>query len=169
MMNKGTKHLAIARSKRKKEKIMNVLCFLFVIVLAGLVLFPIWWIFRSSLMSNAELYAYPPSLFPKKWLFSNYVATLDYFKFWIYFGNTMKIIVPSVIAGTATLCEYAFARLRFRGKKLLFTLCIGSMLLPRMVTLIPLYLMWTGRFHLGYTYYPLILPFFVEVELLTFF
>ena len=72
----------------------------------------------------------------------------------------MLIIVPSVVFGTltATLCGYAFARLRFRGKKFWFTLCIGSMMLPNMVTLIPLYIMWTRFFGLGNTYWPLILP-----------
>ena len=70
--------------------------------------------------------------------------------------------MPAVLGGTitATLCGYAFARLRFRGKKFLFTLCVGSMLLPNMVTLIPLYLMWTRIFHLSNSYLPLILPYF---------
>lgn len=70
--------------------------------------------------------------------------------------------MPAVLGGTitATLCGYAFARLRFRGKKFLFTLCVGSMLLPNMVTLIPLYLMWTRIFHLSNSYLPLIPPYF---------
>jgi multiple sugar transport system permease protein len=87
---------------------------------------------------------------------------MEYFPFRKYLANTMTIIAPSVIAGTftATLCGYAFARLRFPGKKLLFSLCVGSMLLPTMVTLIPLYIMWTRFFGLVDTYWPLILPFF---------
>jgi multiple sugar transport system permease protein len=73
----------------------------------------------------------------------------------------MIIIAPSVTYGTATatLCGYAFARLRFRGRKFLFSLCIGSMLLPTMVTLVPLYIMWTRGFGLADSYLPLILPF----------
>jgi multiple sugar transport system permease protein len=73
----------------------------------------------------------------------------------------MTIIVPSVLAGTftATLCGYAFARLQFPGKKFLFGLCVGSMLLPNMVTLIPLFIMWTRGFGLINSYLPLILPF----------
>lgn len=150
------------KNNKKIEKIGNLICFAFLIVIAALVMLPIWWIFRSSLMTNAELYAWPPAFLPSKWLFSNYKETLETFKFWLYFSNTMKIIVPSVVAGTftATLCGYAFARLRFRGKKLLFSLCVGSMLLPSMVTLIPLYMMWTQGFGLGNTYWPLILPYF---------
>lgn len=127
-----------------------------------LVLFPIWWIFRTSLMSNAEIYKYPPSLLPGNWLFSNYAETLEIFKFWKYLWNTMIIIVPACLAGTftATLCGYAFARLRFRGKKLIWALCVGSMLLPAMVTLIPLYIGWTRGLGIHDSYLPLILPYF---------
>lgn len=152
----------ILASRSKREKLANSISLILVILMAAIVLLPIWWIFRSSLMTNAELYAYPPAFFPSKWLFSNYVETLQTYDFWRYFKNTMIIIVPSVLGGTitATLCGYAFARLRFRGKKFLFTLCVGSMLLPNMVTLIPLYLMWTRIFHLSNSYLPLILPYF---------
>lgn len=150
------------QKKNKREKRADAISLVIVIFVAALVMLPIWWIFRSSLMTNAELYAYPPAFFPSRWLLSNYTETLETFKFWLYFGNTATIIVPSVIAGTvtATFCGYAFARLRFPGKRLIFSLCIGSMLLPGMVTLIPLYLMWTKLFHLGNTYWPMILPYF---------
>lgn len=141
---------------------INIASILIVAFLAVLVLFPIWWIFRTSLMSNAEIYRYPPALVPGRWLWSNYSKALEIFKFWKYLANTMTIIVPAVIGGTltATLCGYAFARLRFRGKKLLFSLCVGSMLLPAMVTLIPLYIMWTRMIGLHNSYLPLILPYF---------
>jgi len=148
-------------SKRNGETI-NRLALLALVFFMLAVLFPIWWIIRSSLMNNTELYAWPPSLFPKKWLFSNYPATLKNFPFWLYFKNTMTIIIPSVVAGTITaiFCGYAFARLRFPGKKFLFSLCVGSMFLPGMVTLIPLFIMWTRFLHLTNSYLPLILPYF---------
>lgn len=149
-------------SRKRRERATDVASFLLVILLAAGAMLPIWWIFRSSLMTNTELCAYPPAFFPSKWLFSNYVETLQTYDFWRYFKNTMTIIVPAVFGGTvtATLCGYAFARLKFRGKKFLFTLCVGSMLLPNMVTLIPLYLMWTRIFGLNNSYLPLILPYF---------
>ncbi len=150
------------RSKKRKDLTANMITFAVVVVFAVVVLFPIWWIFRTSLMTNAEIYKYPPSLIPQNWLFSNYEKTLEIFKFWKYLWNTMIIIVPSCLAGTftATLCGYAFARLRFRGKNLIWALCIGSMLLPAMVTLIPLYIGWTRGLGLQNSYLPLILPYF---------
>lgn len=152
----------MTQNKKHNEMIMNIISFILVVLLAAGAMLPIWWIFRSSLMTNAELYAWPPRFLPSKWLFSNYAETLNSYPFGLYLANTAKIIVPAVLGGTvtATLAGYAFSRLRFRGKKLLFTLCVGSMLLPNMVTLIPLYLMWTRIFHLNGTYLPLILPYF---------
>jgi len=144
----------------RRQKIYNCFALAATIVIAVLVMFPIWWIIRSSLMNNAELYKLPPYLVPPVWRFSNYPKALSFFPFMKYFINTMIIIVPSVLFGTitATFCGYAFARLRFPGKKFIFSLCVGSMLLPSMVTLIPIYVMWSRTPLMG-TYFPLILPF----------
>lgn len=149
-------------NKKVNERIGSGVATAVLAITAVLVLLPLYWIFRSSLMSNATLYAYPPSILPKEWLWSNYATTLETFDYWLYFRNTFTLIVPCVTAGTITaiFCGYAFARLRFRGKKIIFTLCVGTILLPGMVTLIPLYLFWTRICHLGGTYWPLILPYF---------
>ncbi len=148
-------------NRKKKEKMLNLLATLAVLIFALLVLLPIWWIFRSSLMSVAAVNAYPPSFIPYEWLLSNYSKALETFKYWTYFRNTFSIIIPAVTFGTVTaiFCGYAFARLQFRGKRLIFNVCVSTILLPGMVTLIPLYIMWTKFLGLGDTYWPLILPF----------
>ena len=149
-------------SRKKNEQIMSTLSAVGIVLMAAGAMLPIWWIFRSSLMTNAELYAYPPAFFPQNWRFDIYSQTLEHFKFWTYLKNTLTIIVPSVIAGTSTavLCGYAFARLRFPGKNFIFALCVGSMFLPGMVTLIPLYMAWTRLLGVRDSYLPLILPHF---------
>jgi multiple sugar transport system permease protein len=111
-------------------------------------------------MSNPELFIWPPWFYPKNWRFSNYPDALVHFPFWRYLRNTMTIIIPAVTFGTATatLCGYAFARLSFPGKRFIFALCVGTMLLPTVVTLIPLFVLWTKAGLLN-TFWPLILPF----------
>lgn len=150
------------QNRKKKERLQSAAALFIVALLAALVLLPLWWIFRSSLMSNGVLYAYPPAFIPYEWLWSNYAKALESFKYWLYFKNTFTIIIPAVTAGTITaiFCGYAFARLKFRGKKLIFNLCVGTILLPGMVTLIPLYLFWTKGLGLANTFWPLILPYF---------
>lgn len=150
------------KSRRRRERVASIVSIALLVVMTLVVMLPLWWIFRSSLMTNPELYAYPPTFLPYVWRFSNYAETLRDFPFWMYLKNTMTIILPSVFGATltATMGGYAFARLRFRGKNLLFGLCVGSMLLPNMVTLIPLFVMWTKGLGLSNTYWPLILPHF---------
>ena len=148
------------RSKRRSQQIADICSFIAVAILAALVMLPIWWMIRSSLMKSLEIFKWPPQFFPKEWLFSNYNIKPTTFDFWRYLGNTLTIVIPCVVFGTITavMCGYAFARLRFRGKEFLFSLCVGSMLLPTMVTLIPLYIAWSSM-GLTDTYWPLILPY----------
>lgn len=163
-MSTSTKTLKtpLLASQKRREKLLNGVSLLLVVFLAAMVLLPIYWIFRSSVISNGELYAYPPKFLPQEWLWSNYNRTLETFEYWVYLKNTFSIIIPAVVAGTITgiFSAYALARLHFRGKKLIFTLCVGTILLPGMVTLIPLYIFWTRVCGLYDSYLPLILPFF---------
>lgn len=154
------KHNVFA-SRKRSVQFANLISLLVIIILAVMVLLPIYWIFRSSVISNGELYGYPPDFVPKEWLWSNYSRTLETFTYWTYLKNTFTIIIPAVVAGTITgiFSAYPFARLNFKGKKLIFTLCVGTILLPAMVTLIPLYIFWTRGCGLNNTYWPLILPF----------
>jgi multiple sugar transport system permease protein len=147
--------------RKKREKWQNGFATAVVFLLALIVLLPIWWIFRSSLMSVGAVNAYPPSFIPYEWLWSNYSKALETFEYWRYFINTFMIILPAVLFGTVTaiFCGYSFARLTFRGKKVFFSICVSTILLPSMVTLIPLYIVWTKFLGLGDTYWPLILPY----------
>lgn len=150
--------------KAKDQQKHNNLAFVIVLLLSVVVMFPIYWMLRSSLMSNAEVGKYPPSLLPANWLFLNYIKTVtnSTFTFGVYLVNTLSIAIPSVIGVviTASMAAYAFARMDFRGKNTLFALCIGSMLMPPAVTIIPIFVMWSK---LGFynTYLPLIVPQFL--------
>jgi multiple sugar transport system permease protein len=147
------------QSRKRRERIADAVALTLVILFAALVLFPLWWIFRSSLMTNPEIGSL--NFFPSRWLFVNYPAALQVFTFFQYFLNTMTIVAPCVIFGTVTavMCGYSFARLYFRGRSFVFGLCIASLLLPPVVTLIPLYIAWIRFLGLGGTFWPLILPY----------
>ncbi len=147
------------RSRKRRELIANAVSTALVVLLAALVLFPLWWIFRSSLMTNPEIGSL--NFLPSRWLFENYPEALKVFSFFQYFLNTMTIVTPCVLFGTVTavMCGYSFARLYFRGRDFVFGLCISSLLLPPMVTLIPLYIGWIRFLGLGGTYWPMILPY----------
>jgi multiple sugar transport system permease protein len=133
------------------------------ITLIGLaVLFPFFWMVRSSLMSNIEIYKYPPLLLPRSWRFENYPVTLGTFPFIRYILNTLTITVPSIVGTlfTSSIAAYAFARLDFPLKRVWFMLVIGSMLMPAAVTIIPIFVAWSS-IGLSNGYVPLIVPAFL--------
>ena len=143
---------------KNSRKTSIIIIYSALVLLSLIVLFPLWWIIRSSLMYLHEVPTM--SFLPTSWVFSNYPRALERFLFFTYLRNTLIIAVPAVILGTSTaiLCAYSFARLRFRGKKFMFGLCIATMLLPPVVTLIPLFIMFTNFFGLTNSFLPLILP-----------
>lgn len=149
-------------SIKRRKKVSDIIAFIFVLFGAILVMIPLYWMLRTSLMDNVEINAYPPSLLPKNWLFSNYPEALTTFRFDKYLVNTLYIVIPVIIGVvvTASLAAYAFARLEFPLKNLWFSLIISSMLMPFAVTLIPTFLAWSklGAYN---TYYPLIIPAFL--------
>lgn len=135
---------------------------LFVVLGGLLVMLPIFWMVRTSFMTNLEINTYPPGLLPSKWMVSNYPEALAAFTFWRYLANTMTIVLPSIlgVVFTSSVAAYAFARLEFRLKNLWFSLVIGSMLMPGAVTLIPIFLAWS-RLGLVNSFVPLIVPAFL--------
>jgi multiple sugar transport system permease protein len=156
MISKKVKN---TKSIKKTNKNINIIVMLFIILLGILVVFPIFWMIRTSFMSNLEINQYPPSLLPKKWMFSNFTDALTTFTFGRYLMNTLTIVVLSIVGViiTASTAAYAFARLDFPLKNLWFSLIIGSMLMPAAVTLIPIFIAWSK---LGFynSYVPLIVP-----------
>ncbi len=134
----------------------------FIIVFSLIVIFPFFWMVRSSLMSNLEINQYPPLLLPSNWRFDNYLYSLTVFPFGRYFINTMIITLPSIIGVllTSSLAAYSFARLDFPLKKFWFTLVIGSMLMPGAVLIIPIFIGWT-LIGFSNSYIPLIVPAFL--------
>jgi multiple sugar transport system permease protein len=130
-----------------------------ILMIALMVVFPFFWMVRSSLMSNLEINQYPPLWLPQIWRFENYSYTLTVFPFGRYFINTLLITLPSVLGVlfTASLAAYSFARLNFPLKKFWFTLVIGSMLMPGAVLIIPIFMAWSSV-GLSNSYVPLIVP-----------
>ncbi|HUI72883.1 MAG TPA: carbohydrate ABC transporter permease, partial [Spirochaetia bacterium] len=114
-----------AAERSRNETTIAITVIIFLLGLA--VLFPFFWMVRSSLMSNIEIYKYPPLLLPRSWRFANYPITLNTFPFARYILNTLTIAVPSIVGVlvTASLAAYAFARLDFPLKRLWFALVVG--------------------------------------------
>jgi multiple sugar transport system permease protein len=126
-----------------------------VVLIAGAIwsLFPFAWMVLSSLKGYAEASA-AQTFLPTRWLFSNYiVAWNEVGLFPRYFANTIFIATVTVagVLFTSTLAAYAFARMRFPGRDLLFIVILATMMVPFEVTLVPNFIIvrtlrWTDHY-----------------------
>jgi multiple sugar transport system permease protein len=136
---------------------------------AVLMLFPFAWMISLSLGSMKDLWAIPPRYIPEVPSLGNYYTALFKFPFMRYIRNTLVITGASMVGQllSSTAGAYSFARLRWKGRDLVFILVLGTMMMPPQVTLIPTYVIWRILGALD-TYVPLILPGYLGTAFLTF-
>ena len=143
------------------ERGARLLRYTALLAVAVLMLYPLLWLVGASFKSNVEIFS-EVGFLPSRLDFSAYVKgwkTSTEYTFATYFFNSFAITVPRIIVTviSCVLVAYAFARFDFWGKKLLFSIMVGTMMLPLIVLRLPQYLMFK---ELGWldTYLPLILP-----------
>lgn len=122
-------------------------------------LLPLVWLIRSSLMNMGQIFELPPVWIPNPVQFSNYSEALTILPFGRYFVNTAIIVVFSVLGVivTSSISAYSFARMKWKGRNLVFSLLLSSMMLPYAVTLIPTFIGWS-KVGLTNSFIPLIAP-----------
>ena len=128
---------------------------------AVVMLYPLLWLVGASFKSNVQIFS-EVGFWPTQFDFSAYAKgwkTSTEYTFATYFANSFLITIPriAVTVVSCVLVAYAFARFEFWGKKFLFGVMVGTMMLPLIVLRLPQYLMFK---ELGWldTYWPLILP-----------
>lgn len=144
--------------------IAKAFCYAFLIFMALVVLFPFYWMINSSLKSLAEYRQSVPTFWPQKVLWSNYAEAFTAASLGRLFFNTAYVgIVSTILSLVITiLSAFAFARLEFKGKNLLFSALLATMMIPGELFTITNYSTVTN---LGWmnTYTVLIVPFLVSV------
>ncbi len=133
------------------------------IAVAALLLLPFYWMLNSALKSNNEIFAYPIQWWPDPIQWDNFAKTIEsrYFPFLRLLGNSV-FFAGGVTIGTVLSCAavgYGFARLRFPGRDILFTITIATLMIPPIVLFIPTYVLFSRLGLIG-GYVPLILPAF---------
>ncbi len=120
---------------------------LYATVLIGAAAFalPFFWMISTSFKPENEVFAYPPQWIPSTITFEGYTEPWRALPFASFYQNTIVIVVINIVARlfTCSLAAFAFARMRFRGRNILFLLVLVTMMLPGQVTLIPLYRLWS--------------------------
>jgi len=129
-----------------------------------LVIFPFYWMVTTSLKTLPEAQSIPPTFIPATFQLKNFVEAWHSAPFGRYFFNSIFTCTTIVVVGliTSSLAAFAFAKMRFAGRKFLFFLILSTMMIPGQVLIIPSYLIVA---HLGWlnSYKSLIIPWLANV------
>ena len=137
-------------------------------LLGALFVMPFLWALSASFKTNADIYEFPPNLFPRPPHPENYADAVSVLPFGLFALNSL-IIAVSCVAGqllSGSVVAYSFARLRWPGRDFWFVVLLGTMMLPPQVTMVSTFVGWTQlRSFTGIewvdTFKPLIIPSFL--------
>ncbi len=147
------------------SKKISKLCYHIFILLFGLIMiYPVLWMISGSLKNNAEILNGSLSLVPPNWRWNNFSTGWKGFGgigFDVFFVNSFLVtLIATVATVMSSACvAYAFARIKFKGRKIWFTAMICTMMLPSQIILIPQYIIYNKLGFVG-SIIPLVLPHF---------
>ena len=121
-MKRIFKHLTIGR----------VLTYIFLIIGALIMVFPFYWMISGAFKTSLEIQMFPPQWLPSSFSFDNFTEALEKAPFATYFLNSVIAMVSSVTICTITtiLGAFAFSKLNFPGRHIIFGLLLGLMMVP---------------------------------------
>ena len=147
------------RKETTAGRIGRYLAMALLIGLSIVVLIPLVWTICMALKPDGEIYN--GKFFPQVLQWGNFYKAVTSIDFFLYLGNTMKIVVPNVIGQvmSCAIVAYGFARFNFKGKRVWFLILLATMMIPGQVTMIPQFLLYR---EIGWinTYLPLTVPAF---------
>jgi multiple sugar transport system permease protein len=112
---------------------------------------PFYWLVSTSLKPDAQVFRMPPVWVPHPIQWQNYPHALTYIPFFLYTWNTLLLCVLNVV-GTALSCSlvaYSLAKIRWKGRDLVFYSLLATMILPGQVTMIPTFAIFKGLGWIG--------------------
>lgn len=142
-----------------RQRIAHTLLHIVLLIGSIAALGPLIWVLSTSLKVEGTEFVFPPQWIPATFEWQNYVTAMTVVPFALYLRNTLFIVVVTTIGAltTGSLAAFAFARLRFRLRGVLFSLVLSTLMVPYVVTLIPTFIIFKDLNWVN-TYWPLILP-----------
>ena len=134
---------APAGSMKNSKRITKALTYAALIFGSVIMIFPFVWMVLTCFKTQSESMAIPPQILPSQWNLDNFVTALESLPFVNLYVNTALLIVLRVVCAVAfsSMAGYAFAKLQFPCKKLLFSIILIQMMLPSQIFITPQYLM----------------------------
>lgn len=127
---------------KTKKKILNILWYIGAVCIALITVYPFLWMLSTSLKPEGEIYSSSLSLVSKNFSMENYKKVFNTIPFFRYFINSLILASTGVLTNVffGALAGYSFAKLKFRGRKISFSLLLSSMMIPGVITMIPQFL-----------------------------
>ncbi len=151
-----------ARKKSLAETISRTALYGLLIFLAISFCLPFFWMVTSALKNDSQVYSVPPVLIPNPALWNNFRDAWAYKDFNLYTYNTVvKYAIPAVLGTvlSSSIVAYSFSRIRWWGRDTLFSIVLGTMMIPGWVRLVPLFVIYKELGWLN-TFLPLVVPAF---------
>ncbi len=147
-----------------QQRIYRMILYLLLFGGAAIMLLPFFWMLTTSFKTELETLRIPPVWIPSKWQWINYVKAWNAAPFGRYFFNSFFIAITTTIGEvfTTILAAYAFAKMRFFGKNVLFAALLGTLMIPGEMLLLPNYVTIARLGWLDH-YEALIIPWLVSV------
>ncbi|WP_156097024.1 carbohydrate ABC transporter permease [Mesoaciditoga lauensis] len=138
---------------------IRLLLYFFLVLCIVTSFFPILWMTVSAFKPEGEILSYPPQWIPLHPTWSNFSYVLSKFNFarWTFNSVVSAVVAMIIVIFIDSLAAFAFARMRFRSNKVLYSIIISMLMVPIQVTIVPLYLMF-ANVNLLNTLIALILP-----------
>ncbi|MBW8351418.1 carbohydrate ABC transporter permease [Bacillus sp. IITD106] len=145
----------------KISKPYKVVIYTFLTLFSVYFLFPFIWVLLTALKSDAEVFSFPPKIFPSVPQFHNFIDAWMSQPFGTYLKNSVIVTTLTTFGQllSCSLVAYGFARYDFKYKNILFVILLSTMMIPWDVTMIPLYMQF-NLFGWINTLKPLIVPAF---------
>jgi multiple sugar transport system permease protein len=136
---------------RGRRTLADLITYILLALFSLFVLIPFFYMFSTSLKPESQLFEWPIRWIPDPIMWENYVRAFQELSriapgldFWRILGNTLFITILAMVAElvAVTIVAYGFARFRFPGRDVFFILMLSTMMLPGIITLIPIFVIW---------------------------
>lgn len=142
------------------KKLGNILIHTFLVLVAIIQIYPLFWLFEFSLKDNNEIFGGNIAGLPQNWRFENYKTAFLNANVIQYFGNSVLVTVVTIVVTLvfAATAAYAIQRMIWKGSQLVMKTILIGMMVPIHAVLLPLFVV-LSKMHLLNSYWALIIPY----------
>jgi multiple sugar transport system permease protein len=132
-----------ARGPRARSHAARLVIYLVLVILGVGMFLPLFWLVVTSVLPPSQAFELPPTWIPTEIYPDNYGRTFELVPFGVQIWNSVLVTVVAVAGQlvTSSLAAYAFARLRFKGRDVVFVVFLAALMIPGQVTVIPIFIL----------------------------